>query len=41
MKKSDIDDKILDLIKKDENISNSELAAKLGIPQEEVEREFL
>ncbi len=38
MKKSDIDDKILDLIKKDENISNSELAAKLGIPQEEVER---
>jgi two-component system alkaline phosphatase synthesis response regulator PhoP len=38
MKKSDINDRILDLIKKDENISNSELAAKLGIPQEEVER---
>lgn len=33
-----IDDKIVDLIKKNENISNSEISRILGIPEKEVER---
>ncbi len=33
-----IDDKIVELIKKDENISNSEISRILGIPEKEVER---
>ncbi len=37
MKKDTIDSKIIELIKHDENISNSEISRKLGIPEEEVE----
>ncbi len=37
MKKDTIDGKIIELIKHDENISNSELSRKLGIPEKEVE----
>ena len=33
-----IDDKIVELIKKDEKISNSEISSILGIPEKEVER---
>ncbi len=33
-----IDDKIVELIKKDENISNSKISRILGIPEKEVER---
>lgn len=36
MKKDTIDSKIIELIKHDENISNSEIARKLGIPEKDV-----
>ncbi|MCZ7356732.1 MAG: response regulator [Candidatus Methanoperedens sp.] len=36
--KSDIDNKIIELIKRDESISYSEISRKLGVPEEEVER---
>ena len=36
--KSDIDNKIIELIKRDESISYSEISRKLGIPEEEVDR---
>ncbi len=38
MQKDAVDDKILDLIKKDENISIRELSRVLGLPKEEVEK---
>ncbi len=38
MKNDAIGEKILELIKHDENISNSEIARMLGVTQEEVER---
>ncbi len=37
MNKDAIDDKILELIKHNENISSREISRKLGIPEEEVE----
>lgn len=37
MKKDAIDDRIIELIKKDENISNLEISRMLGIPETEVE----
>ena len=36
--KSNIDDKIVELIKNNQNISNSEISQILGIPEKEVER---
>src|SRR5574337_1371475 len=36
--KKNIDDKILELIKNKEDISNSELSRILGIPEKEIER---
>jgi two-component system alkaline phosphatase synthesis response regulator PhoP len=36
--KKKIDDKIVELIKNNENISNSEISRILGLPEEEVER---
>ena len=38
MKKDAIDDKILKLIKHNENISDSEISHELGIPEEEIAR---
>ncbi len=36
MRRDSLDDKILELIKNDETISNREISRKLGIPEEEV-----
>jgi len=38
MKKDAIDDKIIGLIKRDENISNREISRLLGLPEKEVEK---
>ncbi len=38
MGKDAVDDKIIDLIKHDENIANSEISRILGIPEDEVKR---